>query len=73
MMPMYDYAHIIHIDMRISITVDVWTISYFKLGCFVIIEIYIYIFGCRPISFSLKGLGIRFTDYGYDMVIGSII
>ena len=52
------YDHVIQINMCIPVTVNVWTICYIILGCFVVIEIGFEIVGCRPIAFGRERLGI---------------
>ena len=47
MMVVYDYGHVIQIDMCIPITVNVWTVCYIILGCDVVIEIGFESSGCR--------------------------
>ena len=58
MMVVYNNGDGIQIDMCIPVTVDAWTICYIILGSFVIIEIGYQFFGCRPIAFGQKRVGI---------------
>ena len=61
----------LNLTVDIRFTVDVWTICYIILGCFVIIEIGFKSFGCRYIAFGRKrrgiGIGLRFSyGNGFD-------